>query len=172
MSRQPAAHATRHLALVGSPNSGKSTLFNALTGLRAKTGNHPGVTVSRYEGTVRTPAGPVRLEDLPGTYSLDPISPDEQVVSDVLGSGTDRPDGVVVTLDATTLQRSLGLLAQALQTGLPVCVVLTFTDELARRQGAVDPAALSRALGVPVVAVAAGRRARPGSADRPARPAR
>ncbi len=152
--------ATGRLVLVGSPNSGKTTLFNALTGLRAKTGNHPGVTVSRYEGTVRTGAGPVVLEDLPGTYSLDPISPDEHIVADVLDAESEThpvPDGVVVTLDATTLQRSLGLLAQVLQHGLPVCAVLTFTDELTRRQGAVDVPALGRALGIPVVAVAAGR---------------
>ena len=72
------------VALVGSPNAGKTTLFNGLTGLRAKTGNYPGVTVSRYEGRVETPAGPVVVEDLPGTYSLDPISPDEEIVAQVL----------------------------------------------------------------------------------------
>ena len=149
------------LALVGSPNSGKTTLFNALTGLRAKTGNYPGVTVARYQGVAATSAGPVLVEDLPGTYSLDPISLDEQIVTDLLdpeaGDAADVPSGIVVTLDATTLRRSLGLLAQVLQTELPVCVVLTFTDELARRQGAVDEAALRRALGVPVVSVIAGR---------------
>ncbi len=149
------------LALVGSPNSGKTTLFNALTGLRAKTGNYPGVTVARYEGVAATGAGLVVVEDLPGTYSLDPISLDEQIVTDLLDpdvtGAADTPGGVVVTLDATTLQRSLGLLAQVLQTGLPVCVVLTFSDELTRRQGALDVPALRRALGVPVVSVTAGR---------------
>ncbi|MFD1720601.1 ferrous iron transporter B [Amnibacterium endophyticum] len=151
---------SRRLALVGSPNSGKSTLFNGLTGLRAKTGNHPGVTVSRYQGVVGTDRGPVLLEDLPGTYSLDPISLDEQIVVDVLdpAAGAPRPDGIVVTLDATVLGRSLGLLAQVLQAGAPVCVVLTFTDELARRGGGVEVAALERALGVPVVSAVAGSR--------------
>ena len=146
------------LALVGSPNSGKTTLFNALTGLRAKTGNYPGVTVARYQGVATTSAGPVLVEDLPGTYSLDPISLDEQIVTDVLDpDGAEAPTGVVVTLDATTLRRSLNLLAQVLQTPLPVCVVITFSDELTRRQGGLDVPALQRALGVPVVSVTAGR---------------
>ncbi|MEU7383514.1 ferrous iron transporter B [Streptomyces sp. NPDC042207] len=149
------------LALVGSPNSGKSTLFNALTGLRTKTGNYPGVTVARYEGTARVGEHEVVIEDLPGTYSLDPISPDEQVVADVLdpdNPGIGTPDGILVTIDATTLRRSLGLLAQVMQTGLPICVVLTFRDELARRGGTLDVSALRRALGVPVVAVTSGSR--------------
>ncbi|WP_335938051.1 ferrous iron transporter B [Streptomyces sp. PTD5-9] len=149
------------LALVGSPNSGKSTLFNALTGLRTKTGNYPGVTVARYEGVARVGEDEVVIEDLPGTYSLDPISPDEQVVADALDPdhpdiGT--PDGILVTIDATTLRRSLGLLAQVMRTGLPICVVLTFRDELTRRGGTLDVPALRRALGVPVVAVTSGSR--------------
>ncbi|MFH8474820.1 ferrous iron transporter B [Streptomyces sp. NPDC018000] len=149
------------LALVGSPNSGKSTLFNALTGLRTKTGNYPGVTVARYEGVARVGKHEVVIEDLPGTYSLDPISPDEQVVADVLDPNNPdigTPDGILVTIDATTLRRSLGLLAQAMQTGLPICVVLTFRDELTRRGGTLDIAALRRALGVPVVGVTSGSR--------------
>jgi len=152
-------------AIVGSPNSGKTTLFNALTGLHAKTGNYPGVTVARYEGRTRDAEDDlVVVEDLPGTYSLDPISPDEQIVVDVLdtehhNSRVDIPDAILVTLNATTLRRSLGLLAQLQQTGLPACVVLTFTDDLARRNGRLDITALSRAVGVPVVAVVAGPKA-------------
>ncbi|WP_073948235.1 ferrous iron transporter B [Streptomyces kebangsaanensis] len=149
------------LALVGSPNSGKSTLFNALTGLRTKTGNYPGVTVARYEGTARVGGHEVVVEDLPGTYSLDPISPDEQVVADALDPDNPdigTPDGILVTIDATTLRRSLGLLAQVMRTGLPICVVLTFRDELTRRGGTLDVSALRRALGVPVVGVTSGSR--------------
>ncbi|MBE7161010.1 MAG: ferrous iron transporter B [Williamsia herbipolensis] len=162
---------TRRLALVGSPNSGKTTLFNALTGLRAKTGNYPGVTVARYEGRVALDgvAGAVGeavlLEDLPGTYSLDAISPDEQIVADVLDhdhTEFETPDALVVTLDATTLRRSLAMFAQVVGAGLPTCVVLTFTDELIRRQGGLDIGAFSRALGVPVVAVTGGRRSQLG----------
>jgi ferrous iron transport protein B len=151
-------------AVVGSPNSGKTTLFNALTGLHAKTGNYPGVTVARYEGTTRLgDHRSVVVEDLPGTYSLDPISPDEQIVVDVLDTDhhntrVDVPDAMLVTLNATTLRRSLGLLAQLHQTGLPICVVLTFTDDLARRQGRLDIPSFTRALGIPVVTVVAGHR--------------
>ena len=151
-------------AVVGSPNSGKTTLFNALTGLHAKTGNYPGVTVSRYEGRTRLgEQHTVVVEDLPGTYSLDPISPDEQIVVDVLDTDhqntrVDVPDAMLVTLNATTLRRSLGLLAQLQQTGLPICVVLTFTDDLSRRGGRLDIPAFTRALGVPVVTVVAGHR--------------
>ncbi|MCB1289758.1 MAG: ferrous iron transporter B [Mycobacterium sp.] len=148
--------------MVGSPNSGKTTLFNALTGLHAKTGNYPGVTVSKFEGRAHLDdERTVVVEDLPGTYSLDPISPDEQVVVDVLDTdriGEDLPEAMLVLLNATSLRRSLGLLAQVQQTGLPLCVVLTFTDDLARRNGSLDIAAFSRALGVPVVAVAGGER--------------
>jgi ferrous iron transport protein B len=154
----------KRFAVVGSPNSGKTTLFNGLTGLHAKTGNYPGVTVARYEGRTRlSDQQTVVVEDLPGTYSLDPISPDEQIVVDVLDTDhhnerVDVPDAMLVTLNSTTLRRSLGLLAQLLQTGLPVCVVLTFTDDLARRGGTLDVPALTRALGVPVVTVVAGHR--------------
>ncbi len=154
----------KRFAVVGSPNSGKTTLFNGLTGLHAKTGNYPGVTVARFEGRTRlSDHETVVVEDLPGTYSLDPISPDEQIVVDVLDTDhhnvrVDVPDAMLVTLNATTLRRSLGLLAQLLQTGLPVCVVLTFTDDLARRSGTLDVAAFTRALGVPVVTVVAGHR--------------
>ena len=144
------------IALVGAPNSGKTSVFNALTGLRAKTGNYPGVTVSRFVGTARTGRHRHTVEDLPGTYSLEPISPDEQITVDVLDGrleGADRPDALLVVVDATTLRRSLGFVAQVVARGLPACVVLTFTDELARRQGSLDVEAFARALGVPVLPV-------------------
>ncbi|GMA41299.1 FeoB small GTPase domain-containing protein [Mobilicoccus caccae] len=146
------------VALVGSPNAGKTTLFNSLTGLRAKTGNYPGVTVAKYEGLCRVEGRDLVVEDLPGTYSLDPISPDEHVVTDVLDPAhhSDTPDALLVLLDATSLRRSLGLLAQVMQRGLPTAVVLSFTDELRRRGGSLDVEALQRALGIDVHVVVGG----------------
>lgn len=151
---------TPRIALVGSPNSGKTSIFNGLTGLRARTGNYPGVTVSRYTGTCRAGERSYLIEDLPGTYSLEPISPDEQIVADVLGGSLEdvpRPDALLVVVDATTLRRSLSLVAQVLGQGLPACLVVTFTDELASRQGWVDLAALEQAVGVPVLRVVGNR---------------
>lgn len=146
------------VALLGSPNAGKTTLFNQLTGLRAHTGNYPGVTVTRAQGSVATAAGPVLLEDVPGTYSLAPMSPDEQVVVDLLDgtmASCPAPDGIVVVLDATTLRRSLSLAAQVLLLERPTLVAVTMLDELAARGGSVDLVALGRALGVHVVGVTA-----------------
>lgn len=156
-SAAPTQPDAARVALVGSPNAGKTTLFNGMTGLRAKTGNYPGVTVARYEGRVDTDAGAVVIEDLPGTYSLDPISPDEEIVAQVLDEA-DELAGVVVVVDATNLRRGLGLVAQVQQAALPTVVVLTFVDELLRRGGRVDPERLGRALGVTVLPVVAGDR--------------
>jgi ferrous iron transport protein B len=144
------------LGLVGSPNSGKTTLFNALTGLRARVGNYPGVTVERREGDAMIDGHRVRVIDLPGTYSLTPLSPDEAVVSRVVRGevgGVPAPDGVVITVDACTIERSLALVAQALDLGLPACVVITMIDELRARGGDLNLARLEAALGVPVVGV-------------------
>ena len=155
----PVATGLRRFVLVGSPNCGKTTLFNALTGLRAKTGNYPGVTVSRYEGVHKLGDVEAIIEDLPGTYSLDPISPDEEVVTEVLDAGESVHSpisGHVVLMDATQLRRGLGMLAQVQQRERPTVAVLTFTDELARRGGSVDIDALSRAVGVQVIPVVSG----------------
>ena len=155
----PVAAGLRRFVLVGSPNCGKTTLFNALTGLRAKTGNYPGVTVSRYEGVHKLGDVEAMIEDLPGTYSLDPISPDEEVVTEVLDAGESVHSpisGHVVLMDATQLRRGLGMLAQVQQRERPTVAVLTFTDELARRGGSVDVDALSRAVGVRVIPVVSG----------------
>ena len=149
------------IALVGAPNAGKTSIFNALTGLRGKTGNYPGVTVARSVGTCRVGRDRYVIEDLPGTYGLEPVSPDERIMVDVLdgrADGVDRPDALLVVVDATTLRRSLGFVAQVLARGLPVCVVVTFTDELARRQGHLDIDAVAQALGAPVLRVVGHRR--------------
>ena len=149
---------TRQLqvAIVGSPNAGKTSLFNALTGIRARTANYPGVTVSRREATVRIGDRLVTLADLPGTYGLEPISPDEAVVSDALHGrveGVDPPDALVIVADATSLDRSLFLIAEFLDLDLPTCLVLTMIDEVAVRHGSIDIERLSAALGIPVVGV-------------------
>lgn len=146
----------RRIALIGSPNAGKTTIFNQLTGLRAHTANYPGVTVTRSEGMAHTPAGRVAVEDVPGTYSLSAMSPDEQVVVDLLDGtlpGCPTPDALVVVLDATTLRRSLTLAAQAMARHQPTLVAVTMLDEHAARGGRLDLPALAEALGVGVVGV-------------------
>jgi ferrous iron transport protein B len=148
--------ALRTFALLGSPNAGKTTLFNALTGLRARVGNYPGVTVERREGPLDLPTGQALLIDLPGTYGLTPISADEAVVADVLAGrveGVARPDALVLVADACSLPRTLPFLGEALRQERPSVVVLTMLDELAARGGEVDLARLEAALGVPVIGV-------------------
>lgn len=145
-----------HLALVGSPNAGKTTLFNALTGLSAKTGNYPGVTVDRRCGTVEVEDIQVQLSDLPGSYSLHAISDDEAVTAKVLRGemdGGQAPDGIVFVADATTLDRSLPMLADVLKIGRPTLLVLTMIDELKARGGDLDLFKLQGALGIPIVGV-------------------
>ena len=144
------------VALVGAPNAGKSSVFNRLTGLRVRTANYPGVTVTHSTGTVSDAHRTIALVDLPGTYGLTPVSPDEHVVLDHLAGrlpGTRAPDALLVVVDATTLRRSLSLVAQALATGRPCAVVLTMTDELDVRRGHLDANALAASLGVPVYPV-------------------
>lgn len=152
------------IALVGSPNAGKTSVFNHLTGMRARTGNYPGVTVSRSVGTSRhrNEHGTTKfgVEDLPGCYSLSPISPDERVATDVLHGnlpGIPAPDAVAVVVDVTVLERSLSLIAQVLAQDLPTMVILTMTDELTARGGQLDVDRFAAALGVPAVAVIGSR---------------
>jgi ferrous iron transport protein B len=139
------------LGLLGSPNSGKTTLFNALTGMRAKVGNYPGVTVERREGACEVGPRPAVVIDLPGTYSLEPLSADEAVVTRVLAGDLDTaPDALILVADACSLSRSLLFVAQVLRRGLPCCLVVTMMDELQARRGRLDLARLERALGIPV----------------------
>jgi ferrous iron transport protein B len=142
-------------ALVGNPNSGKSTLFNALTGLRQKVGNYPGVTVEKKVGECFSQHGRrMTLIDLPGSYSLNARSPDESVMRDVLlgrAPGTPRPDRVVCVVDASNLERHLYLVSQIIELGLPVIVALNMVDLAVGRQIRTDVARLSERLGVPVV---------------------
>lgn len=157
MTPTPLAPSTElQIAVVGSPNAGKTSIFNALTGIRAKTANYPGVTVSRREATVKVNDRLLTLVDLPGTYGLEPVSPDEMVVSDALHgriAGVEQPDALVMVADATSLDRSLFLAAEVLELDLPTCLVLTMIDEVAVRHGSVDIDRLSAALGIPVVGV-------------------
>jgi ferrous iron transport protein B len=150
------------IALVGNPNSGKTALFNALTGGRAKVANYAGVTVERKEGFLTTPAGRrVAVLDLPGTYSLRARSPDEEVTRDaVLGqlAGEAAPDLIVAVADATNLRLVLRLLLELKQTGHPMVLALNMID-IAQRQGIdIDLDALSRELGCPVTTTVATRK--------------
>ncbi len=142
-------------ALVGNPNCGKSTLFNALTGLKQKVGNYPGVTVEKKIGTSYSQHGqPITLIDLPGAYSLAARSPDEAVTRDVLlgrRADTPQPDRILCIVDATNLERNLYLVHQVLDLGRPVIVVLNMMD-LASQSGLVIRAArLEQILGIPVI---------------------
>src|SRR5262249_27522096 len=142
------------VALVGNPNTGKTTLFNALTGLRQRVGNYAGVTVELTRGEATCAGRPCSVVDLPGSYSLAPRSPDELVTVDLLLGrcpGEPRPDVVVSIVDASNLERHLYLTTQALELGVPVVVALNMID-LAEAQGVrVDAAKLAQQLAVPVV---------------------
>ncbi len=142
-------------ALVGNPNCGKSTLFNALTGLKQKVGNYPGVTVEKKVGTAYSQHGqPLTVIDLPGAYSLAARSPDEAVTRDVLlgrRADTPQPDRVLCIIDATNLERNLYLVHQVLDLGRPVIVVLNMMDLAAEAGMKVFPDKLAKELGVPVI---------------------
>jgi ferrous iron transport protein B len=153
---------TLTLALAGNPNSGKTTIFNALTGLRQKVANYPGVTVEKKTGRCHLPATgtePARwasIIDLPGTYSLISRSPDERVAMEVLRglrADTPAPDAVIVVVDASNLQRNLYLVSQLIELGRPMIVALNMMDVAARRGLDVSPELLSKELGVPVIPV-------------------
>jgi ferrous iron transport protein B len=152
-----ATTALQTVALAGNPNSGKTTIFNALTGLRQKVANYPGVTVEKRVGAATLDDGThLEIIDLPGTYSLIATSPDERVACDVIlgrQPGTNRPDAVIVVVDASNLQRNLYLLTQVIELRVPFVVALNMMDVAERRGIRVDPDELSRQIGVPVVPV-------------------
>ena len=149
------------VAIIGPPNSGKSTLFNRLTGLRQKVANFPGVTVEQRVGRARTKGSKeVILVDLPGVYSLSPRSEDEQVTRDVLAGempGVPKPDAVLLILDCTNLGRHLVLAAPILSLKLPTLVILNMADDLESRGGKVDTAELASQLGAPVALISAAK---------------
>ena len=156
----PAAAHLHHaftLALVGNPNAGKTTLFNALTGLRAKTANFPGTTVERKVGRLHLDHKQIVVVDLPGLYSLDSKSPDEKLAADALQGKLEHtaPNAALVVVDATNLERNLFLASQVLELKCPVVVALNMMD-MARRDGIrIDVAKLRAELGCVVVPVSA-----------------
>ena len=157
--RHTASEALRTVALIGPPNSGKSTLFNRLTGLRQKVANYPGVTVEQRMGRMAgIDLDDLVLIDLPGIYSLDPFSEDARVSINVLNGnmpGTPKPDAVLLVLDSLHLTRQLMLAAPVLALGLPTIVLLNMTDLMEARGGVVDPLRLAQELGAPVALVSA-----------------
>src|SRR5580700_4940412 len=151
--------ALRTVLLIGPPNSGKSTLFNKLTGLRQKVANYPGVTVEQRMGPMAGVGRPdLTLIDLPGVYSLTPYSEDARVAVDVLRGkmpGTPKPDAVLLVLDSLHLTRQLMLAAPVLALGLPTLVLLNMSDLMESRGGQIDSLRLAKELGTPVALISA-----------------
>ncbi len=142
------------IAVVGNPNSGKSTLFNRLTGLRQRIGNYPGVTVERHVGTIKVDDCTIELVDLPGTYALSAHSFEEQIAIDVIFGrieGTQRPDGIVAVVDATSLYQGMYLVQQLLELECPMVIALTMPDAALVEGLRIDVDALSKRLGGVVV---------------------
>ncbi|HSO20912.1 MAG TPA: FeoB small GTPase domain-containing protein, partial [Desulfosarcina sp.] len=142
-------------ALAGNPNSGKTTLFNALTGARQHVGNYPGVTVEKKEGIYVHEGRRLKIVDLPGTYSLTAYSLEEVVARDFLVN--EKPAAVIDIVDASNLERHLYLTLQFMEMGVPVIVALNMIDVAAQRGMTIDTEKLAKLLGVPVVATIARR---------------
>ncbi|MEO0795210.1 MAG: ferrous iron transport protein B [Verrucomicrobiota bacterium] len=152
--KSPSKSGVKQIALIGNPNTGKTSLFNCLTGMRQRVGNYPGVTVEKKLGTVHLPMGQATLIDLPGAYSLSASSLDERVAVDVLSGhlpGMERPDAVVCVVDATNLKRNLFLALQIAELGIPMVIALNLWDSLEARGQTIDVEELEKRLGVPIV---------------------
>lgn len=151
---------TIRVALIGNPNTGKTTLFNRLTGSRQKIGNYPGVTVEKKSGTWEYGGRDITLVDLPGAYSLAAVSPDERVALDFLTghlAGEAKPDVVICVVDASNVMRNLFLASQVADLGLPLVIALNMSDAAEKAGIRVDASLLSRRLGIPVVRCVATR---------------
>ena len=140
-------------ALAGNPNSGKTTLFNALTGSTAHVGNWPGVTVDKKEGTYKKCAEPISIVDLPGIYSLSPYTPEEVISRNFILD--EKPDCVINIVDATNLERNLYLTTQIMEIDVPVIIALNMMDELTKRGDKIDAKLLEEKIGLPVVEISA-----------------
>ncbi|NWG35495.1 MAG: 50S ribosome-binding GTPase [Chloroflexi bacterium] len=144
------------IALAGNPNAGKTTIFNALTGLRQHTGNWPGKTVEKKEGEIELDGMTINIVDLPGTYSLTAYSPEEIIARDFIIE--QRPDVVINVVDATNLERNLYLTLQLLELEVPLVLALNMTDELQKDGAKINVDKLSQLLGnIPVVQTAANK---------------
>ena len=145
--------ANMKFALAGNPNSGKTTLFNALTGSTAHVGNWPGVTVDKKEGVYKKGEEPVEIVDLPGIYSLSPYTPEEVVARNFILD--EKPDCIINIVDVTNLERNLYLTTQLMELGVPIVVALNMSDSLRDSGGKIDTAKLENAIGLPVVEISA-----------------
>jgi ferrous iron transport protein B len=144
------------IALAGNPNAGKSTIFNALTGLRQHTGNWPGKTVEKREGECEYQNIKIKIVDLPGAYSLTAYSPEEIIARDfIIG---EQPDAIINVIDSTNLERNLYLTLQLMELEVPIMIALNMVDDLEKSGARIDTNQLSQLLGgIPIVATAANR---------------
>nr|MCR5505060.1 50S ribosome-binding GTPase [Elusimicrobiaceae bacterium] len=143
-----------HLALVGNQNSGKTTLFNRLTGAHQKVGNFPGVTVTRTDGKIKNHPE-ITITDLPGIYSLSPYSQDEIIARNFILEN--KPDAIINIVDAANIERNLFLTTQLIELNIPMVIALNMIDEVTKSGGSIDVNGLEDALGVPVVAISASK---------------